>query len=59
MLLVTGFTLFGEGLNDVINPLIRARSTAKPEIEEQPGGEGEAAILSMTRRAGTMSRGGP
>lgn len=47
VLLVVGFTLFGEGLNDVINPLIRARSTAKAEIEEQPGGEGEAAILSM------------
>ena len=30
--LVTGFTLLGEGLNDVINPLIRARRTTKPEI---------------------------
>ncbi len=32
VLLVTGFTLLGEGLNDVINPLIRARSTRKPEM---------------------------
>lgn len=48
VLLVTGFTLLGEGLNDVINPLIRARSTARPEIPDRPvGGEGEAAILSM------------
>ena len=44
--LVTGFTLLGEGLNDVINPLIRARSTAKPDIPERPGGGiGEAAAL--------------
>ncbi len=33
--LVTGFTLLGEGLNDVINPLIRSRSTAPPEIPER------------------------
>lgn len=32
VLLVTGFTLLGEGLNDVINPLIRSRSTRKPII---------------------------
>ena len=32
VLLVTGFTLLGEGLNDVINPLIRARSTRKPDM---------------------------
>lgn len=32
VLLVTGFTLLGEGLNDVINPLIRARGTKKPVI---------------------------
>jgi len=30
--LVTGFTLLGEGLNDVINPLIRTRRTTPPEI---------------------------
>jgi peptide/nickel transport system permease protein len=32
VLLVTGFTLVGEGLNDVINPLIRYQRIAKPEI---------------------------
>ena len=37
VLLVTGFTLLGEGLNDVINPLLRARRTKKPEIPERDG----------------------
>jgi peptide/nickel transport system permease protein len=32
VLLVTGFTLLGEGLNDVINPLVRARRTKKPQM---------------------------
>jgi peptide/nickel transport system permease protein len=36
ILLVTGFTLVGEGLNDVLNPLIRKRRLEKPEI---PAGE--------------------
>jgi len=40
VLLVTGFTLLGEGLNDVINPLIRARSTRKPEIPAREQGAG-------------------
>jgi len=58
VLLVTGFTLLGEGLNDVINPLIRARSTARPEIPDRPvGGEGEAAILSMDPPRGEEPRG--
>jgi len=35
--LVTGFTLLGEGLNDVVNPLIRARKTSKPEIPPAGG----------------------
>ena len=37
VILVTGFTLVGEGLNDVLNPLIRERRIKKPEIpaEEQ------------------------
>jgi peptide/nickel transport system permease protein len=34
VLLVTGFTLVGEGLNDVLNPLIRRRKLRKPEIPE-------------------------
>jgi peptide/nickel transport system permease protein len=32
VLLVTGFTLVGEGLNDVLNPLIRYRRIRRPEI---------------------------
>jgi len=35
VLLVTGFTLVGEGLNDVLNPLIRRRRLRKPEIPER------------------------
>jgi peptide/nickel transport system permease protein len=34
VLLVTGFTLVGEGLNDVLNPLIRKRRLRRPEIPE-------------------------
>jgi peptide/nickel transport system permease protein len=44
VLLVTGFTLVGEGLNDVLNPLTRRRPTNKPEIPQRdtvPGMEGE------------------
>jgi peptide/nickel transport system permease protein len=32
VLLVTGFTLVGEGLNDVLNPVIRYRRLKRPEI---------------------------
>jgi len=39
VLLVTGFTLLGEGLNDVINPLIRSRKTRKPEIPVEGTGD--------------------
>lgn len=35
VLLVTGFTLVGEGLNDVLNPLIRRRRIRRPEIPER------------------------
>jgi peptide/nickel transport system permease protein len=35
VLLVTGFTLVGEGLNDVLNPLIRRRRLRKPKIPEE------------------------
>jgi peptide/nickel transport system permease protein len=34
VLLVTGFTLVGEGLNDVVNPLIRPRRIRRPEMPE-------------------------
>jgi peptide/nickel transport system permease protein len=39
VLLVTGFTLVGEGLNDVLNPLIRRRRLQKPEIPEELSSE--------------------
>ena len=46
--LVTGLTLVGEGLNDVINPLLRARGAAGKAIAgeaEEAGAEPEAAAL--------------
>ena len=43
VLLVTGFTLFGEGLNDVHQPADPRAPDAKPEPEERPCREGEAA----------------
>jgi peptide/nickel transport system permease protein len=44
VLLVTGFTLVGEGLNDVLNPLIRKRRIRRPQIPTgaEPEGEGGA-----------------
>ena len=35
VLLVTGFTLVGEGLNDLLNPLIRKRRIRKPQIPQE------------------------
>lgn len=43
VLLVTGFTLVGEGLNDVINPLIRTRRIRKPELPAPAGERDQAA----------------
>jgi peptide/nickel transport system permease protein len=37
VLLVTGFTLVGEGLNDILNPLIRYRRVRRPEIPVEEG----------------------
>jgi peptide/nickel transport system permease protein len=37
VLLVTGFTLVGEGLNDILNPLIRYRRVRRPEIPAEEG----------------------
>ena len=37
VLLVTGFTLVGEGLNDVLNPRIRHRRLRRPEIPDAEG----------------------
>ncbi len=45
--LVTGFTLLGEGLNDVINPLLRARRTKKPVIPDS-GLEGGGRRLGQS-----------
>jgi peptide/nickel transport system permease protein len=36
VLLVTGFTLVGEGINDLLNPLIRQRRLEPPEIPHHP-----------------------
>jgi peptide/nickel transport system permease protein len=39
VLLVTGFTLVGEGLNDILNPLIRYRRVRRPQMQETEAGE--------------------
>lgn len=36
VVLVTGLTLVGEGLNDVINPLLRARGKAGKKVDDAP-----------------------
>ena len=35
VLLITGFTLVGEGMNDTLNPLVRERPIDAPEIPEE------------------------
>ena len=35
VLLITGFTLVGEGINDTLNPLVRERPIDAPEIPEE------------------------
>ena len=47
VLLVTGFTLIGEGLNDVLNPVIRYRRIRRPQI---PPGEPEVSPLPAPER---------
>jgi ABC-type dipeptide/oligopeptide/nickel transport system permease subunit len=42
MSLVTALTLVGEGLNDVINPLLRARGAAGAKLEDAPAVPGGA-----------------
>jgi peptide/nickel transport system permease protein len=56
VLLVTGFTLVGEGLNDVANPLIRSRRIPRPSFPEtsptkppQPGAGPAAAPAEVPR----------
>ena len=50
VLLVTGFTLVGEGLNDIVNPLIRHQRIERPELPEldlaPPGGGGAVAQMA-------------
>jgi peptide/nickel transport system permease protein len=48
VLLVTGFTLVGEGLNDVLNPVIRQRRIAKPTIPA-PAAAGAPAAPDQAR----------
>ncbi len=62
VLLVTGFTLVGEGINDTLNPLIRERPINPPEIPErsaaalpparpgEPPAHATAATSTETRR---------
>jgi peptide/nickel transport system permease protein len=49
VLLVTGFTLVGEGLNDVINPLIRHRRIEQPRI---PAPAAEPELITGTAGVG-------
>jgi peptide/nickel transport system permease protein len=49
VVLVTGFTLVGEGLNDVINPLIRQRRIEKPRI---PAPAAEPELVTGTAGVG-------
>jgi peptide/nickel transport system permease protein len=60
VLLVTGFTLVGEGLNDVINPLIRTRRIRTPELPA-PAGSSVAAGAAQAHpgEAGSGSATGP
>ncbi|MDX1620664.1 MAG: ABC transporter permease [Nitriliruptorales bacterium] len=46
VVLVTGLTLVGEGLNDVINPLLRARGAAGSEIEPESAEESKPAAAA-------------
>jgi hypothetical protein len=52
VLLVTGFTLVGEGINDVLNPLIRQRRIAAPPMPD----DGEPP-LSATAAVGAPDTG--
>ena len=44
VLLITGFTLVGEGINDTLNPLIRERPIDPPEIPEDERPQGVTAM---------------
>ena len=53
VLLVTGFTLVGEGLNDVINPLVRHRRISRPDISAEHG-LGSSAVAPAADVAGPI-----
>ena len=53
VLLITGFTLVGEGINDTLNPLVRERPIDPPEIPED--GRRRAAAGRAGRAAGAAT----
>jgi peptide/nickel transport system permease protein len=55
VLLVTGFTLVGEGLNDILNPLIRERRLSPPEIPADQTGEPPTPKPSTPPHAATQT----
>jgi len=65
--LVTGLTLVGEGLNDVINPLLRARGASGPKVppdrrprrrsEQETAGDTAVSVRGL--RAGYRTPDGP
>jgi len=67
VLLVTALTLVGEGLNDVVNPLLRARGASGPRIPPEPrrrdarrqSGEETTAVTARGLRAGYRTPDGP
>ena len=55
VLLITGFTLVGEGINDTLNPLVRERPIDPPEIPETAAAELPPAGPAEPRAATAMS----
>jgi peptide/nickel transport system permease protein len=63
--LVAGLTLVGEGLNDVINPLLRARGMAgakledapvAPQVDDHPSGTDAADMTDLDDQPGHVPR---
>ena len=55
VLLITGFTLVGEGINDTLNPLVRERPIDPPDIPETAAAEVPPAGPAEPRAATAMS----